>query len=68
MQAAFLIYSVLIAFIFIVRLYVMLTVSVLEVNTLYLKLIYVSSSFGYLITDSIVAPHDKMDVSRQLRN
>ena len=26
----------------------------------------VSSSFGYLITDSVVAPHDKTDVSRQL--
>ena len=26
----------------------------------------VSSSFGYLITDSIVAPHDKIDVPRQL--
>ena len=26
----------------------------------------VSSSFGYLIIGSVVAPHDKMDVSRQL--
>ena len=26
----------------------------------------VSSSFGYLIIDSVVAPHDKIDVSRQL--
>ena len=26
----------------------------------------VSSSFGYLIMDSVVAPHDKIDVSRQL--
>ena len=26
----------------------------------------VSSSFGYLMMDSIVAPHDKIDVSRQL--
>ena len=26
----------------------------------------VSSSFGFLIIDSVVAPHDKMDVSRQL--
>ena len=25
----------------------------------------VSSSFGYLIIDSVVSPHDKMDVSRQ---
>ena len=25
----------------------------------------VSSSFGYLILDSVVAPHDKIDVSRQ---
>ena len=31
-----------------------------------IKNILVSSSFGYLIIDSIVAPHDKMDVSRQL--
>ena len=26
----------------------------------------VSTSFGYLIIDSVVAPHDRMDVSRQL--
>ena len=26
----------------------------------------VSSSFGYLIIGSVVAPHDKIDVSRQL--
>ena len=26
----------------------------------------VSSSFGYLIIDSVVAPHDKTDVPRQL--
>ena len=26
----------------------------------------VSSSFGYLTSGSVVAPHDKMDVSRQL--
>ena len=30
------------------------------------KEILVSSSFGYLIVDSVAAPHDKMDVSRQL--
>ena len=28
----------------------------------------VSSYFGYLIVDSVVAPHDKIDVSRQLVN
>ena len=28
----------------------------------------VSSSFGYLISDYAAAPHDKIDVSRQLRN
>ena len=28
----------------------------------------VSSSFGYLILDSVVAPHSKIDVSRQLFN
>ena len=30
-----------------------------------IKEIPVSSGFGYLIIDSVVAPHDKMDVSRQ---
>ena len=30
------------------------------------KNIHVSSSFGYLIIDSVVAPHGKIDVSRQL--
>ena len=30
-----------------------------------IKKIPVSSGFGYLITDSVVSPHDKMDVSRQ---
>ena len=34
-------------------------------NTI-IKKIHVSSSFGYLILDSVVAPHDKIDVSRQL--
>ena len=34
-------------------------------NTI-VKKIHVSSSFGYLILDSVVAPHDKIDVSRQL--
>lgn len=29
------------------------------------KKAYVSSSFGYLISDSVIAPHDKTDVSRQ---
>ena len=31
-----------------------------------IKQVPVSSSFGYLILDSVVAPHDKIDVSRQL--
>ena len=31
-----------------------------------IKKVPVSSSFGYLIMDSVVAPHDKIDVSRQL--
>ena len=35
-------------------------------NTIF-KEVLVSSSFGYLITDSVVAPHDKIDVSRQLK-
>ena len=30
-----------------------------------IKKIPVSSSFGYLILDSVVSPHDKLDVSRQ---
>ena len=34
-------------------------------NTI-IKEVPVSSSFGYLIVDSVVAPHDKIDVSRQL--
>ena len=34
-------------------------------NTI-IKKVPVSSSFGYLITGSAVAPHDKIDVSRQL--
>ena len=34
-------------------------------NTI-IKKIPVSSSFGYLIIDSVVAPHDKIDVSKQL--
>ena len=34
-------------------------------NTI-IKKVPVSSSFGYLIIDSAVAPHDKIDVSRQL--
>ena len=34
-------------------------------NTI-IKKVPVSSSFGYLIMDSVVAPHDKIDVRRQL--
>ena len=34
-------------------------------NTI-IKQVPVSSSFGHLIIDSVVAPHDKIDVSRQL--
>ena len=34
-------------------------------NTI-VKTVFVSSSFGYLIMDSVVAPHDKIDVSKQL--
>ena len=34
-------------------------------NTI-IKQVPVSSSFGYLIMDSVVAPHDKIEVSRQL--
>ena len=30
-----------------------------------IKNVPVSSSFGYIVTDSVVSPHDKMDVSRQ---
>ena len=31
-----------------------------------IKKVTVSSSFGYLVMDSVVAPHDKIDVSRRL--
>ena len=41
------------------------TLGVRGENTI-IKKIPVSSSFGYLIMDSVVAPHDKIDVSRQL--
>ena len=34
-------------------------------NTI-IKTVFVSSGFGYLIMDSVVAPHDKIGVSRQL--
>ena len=30
-----------------------------------IKKVTVSNSFGYLILDSVVAPHEKLDVSRQ---
>ena len=30
-----------------------------------IKKVPVSSSFGYMILDSVVAPHDKIDVSKQ---
>ena len=43
-----------------------MVVSEFEVKTQYVKQVPVSSSFGYLILDSAVAPHDKIDVSRQL--
>ena len=36
-------------------------------NTI-IKQVSVSSSFGYLVVDSVVAPHDKLDVGRQLIN
>ena len=32
------------------------------------KQVTVSSSFGYLIIDSVAAPHDEIDVSRQCVN
>lgn len=41
------------------------TLGVRGENTI-IKKVPVSSSFGYLIMDSVVAPHDKIDVSRQL--
>ena len=40
------------------------TVGVRGENSI-IKKVTVSSSFGYLILDSVVAPHDKLDVSRQ---
>ena len=41
------------------------TIGVRGENTI-IKKVPVSSSFGYLIMDSIVAPHDKINVSKQL--
>ena len=52
-------------YISIVRIYVVLIVSVLDVKTRLLKKTQVFP-FGYLIIDSVAAPHDKIDVSRQL--
>ena len=40
------------------------TIGVVEKKSI-IKEIPVSSSFGYLIIDSAVSPHDKIDVSRQ---
>ena len=34
-------------------------------ETSIIKKIQVSSGFGFLIIDSVVSPHDKMDASRQ---
>ena len=53
-------------FIFIVPTWAISIQSGYEVKARLLKGNPVSSSFGYLIIDSIVAPRDKMDVSRQL--
>ena len=36
-------------------------------NTI-IKQVNVSNSFGYLIMDSVVAPHDKIDVSSIIEN
>ena len=41
------------------------SIGVRSENTI-IKKVPVSSSYGYLIMDSVVAPHDKIDVSRQL--
>ena len=41
------------------------SIGVICENTI-IKQVTVSSSFGYLIVGSVVAPHDKIDVSRQL--
>ena len=41
------------------------TIGVRGENTI-IKKVTVSSSFGYLIMDSVVAPHDKNNVSKQL--
>ena len=42
------------------------TIGVRGESTIIKTKIRVSSSFGYIITDSVVAPHDKVDVSRQI--
>ena len=39
---------------------------IMSLQNAIIKKVPVSSSFGYLIMDSVVAPHDKIDVSRQL--
>ena len=41
------------------------SIGVLGESTVIKKML-VSSSFGYLIIGSVVAPHDEMDVGRQL--
>ena len=45
-------------------------IDLLEIHNIYIhtiiKQVPFSSSFGYLIMDSVVAPHGKIDVSRQL--
>ena len=52
-----------IIFIFIVVILEIITIGVRGDNPI--KKVPVSSSFGYLILDSVVAPHDIIDVSRQ---
>ena len=38
----------------------------METDRTIIKTVIVSSSFGYLFMHSVVAPHDEIDVSRQL--
>ena len=55
-----------IIFISILRILGIITLLGVRGESTIIKKVPVSSSFGYLILDCVVAPHDKIDVSRQL--
>ena len=67
MQAALLIHSMLIVFICIARIRVIsIQLGYVRGESPIIKQIPVPSSFGNLVIYSAVAPHDKIDVSRQI--